>query len=143
MTINPHASGINPRLKEQLNNIHGALLPMHKALLDHERMQYEKVHGPVQSAGDMLQLVINDPWFAWLHTLSILISQIDEVVSSKQAPVPGEGEALREKARALLSSAEDGSDFQRQYHRVLQESPEVAVALGQWKIAMSQMDQKK
>ena len=39
---------------------------------------YELDRGRVASAGHLLQLVINDPWFAWLHALSGLIVRIDE-----------------------------------------------------------------
>ena len=41
------------------------LLALHRALLEHERRVYEKVHGR-QSSADFLQTVIGDPAFAWL-----------------------------------------------------------------------------
>ena len=30
----------------------------------------------------LLQLVINDPWFAWLHSVSELVVRIDETVDN-------------------------------------------------------------
>jgi hypothetical protein len=54
------------------------LLHLHKALLEAQRHVYEKIHGPVGSAGQFLQLAIYDPAFDWLHRFSELIVQIDE-----------------------------------------------------------------
>ena len=130
-------------LKAQLNACYGKrLIDIHKALLDHERARYEKEHGTIQSANEVLNLVINDKEFAWLRVMSGLIVQIDEFISSKEPPKPGEGEALLAAARKLVTSADDGSDFQRGYHRGLQESPEVAHAHGQWRLAMIPFDRK-
>ena len=56
------------------------LLHLHKVLLDDARAAYELDRGRVASVGHLLQLVINDPWFAWLHALSGLIVRIDEAV---------------------------------------------------------------
>jgi len=46
-------------------------------LLDTERITYEQVHGRV-SSGE--QLVINHEQFAWLHRISELVVQIDEML---------------------------------------------------------------
>ncbi len=134
----PNAS----RLNAQLNAAHGSLLAIHKALLDHERARYERERGAIRSPGDLLQLVINDPWFAWLRTLSGLITQIDEFISSKDPAAPGEGEALLAQSRKLTSLGSDGGEFQREYQRALQESSEVALAHGQWRLIVNQMDRK-
>jgi hypothetical protein len=47
-----------------LNRIFQALLRLHKALLDDERVSYERVHGRIPSNGAFLQLVLEDAWFA-------------------------------------------------------------------------------
>ncbi|WP_422394271.1 hypothetical protein [Nostoc flagelliforme] len=59
------------------------LLHLHKLLLDTERIRYEQVRGQV-SKGELLQLVINHDQFAWLHHLSELIVQIDELIHSDE-----------------------------------------------------------
>jgi len=135
-------SPVNPRLTADLNTVHGLLLNVHKALLEHERVRYEAAHGPVLSQGELLDLVIRAPWFAWLRTLSGLITQIDEFLCAKEPPSQGAGEALLTRARDLLSSTDDGSDFHRDYRRALQESSEVGHAHGQWKLALLQLDRK-
>src|SRR5579862_2837793 len=81
-------------LRHQLDAAHRSLLGIHKALLDHERARYERAHGRVESAGAYLQLVINDPYFAWLGPLTQVIVAIDEFASSRKPRVAAEGEAL-------------------------------------------------
>jgi len=108
---------------------------VHKALLDHERVRYEKANGRVAGSGDFLQLVIHDPWFAWLHPLSELVVQVDEL-AARTEPSPAtaaEVDTLVEEARALLRADEQGEEFQRRYYRALQDSPEVGMVHATWK----------
>src|SRR4051812_36464499 len=107
----------------RLERIHGELLTLHKTLLDAERIRYEARFEAIRSPGHFLQLLINDPFFAWLRKLSGLITQIDEFLSAKELPEVKEGEALIEECRSLLSPDEGGTEFQREYQRAIQESP--------------------
>jgi uncharacterized damage-inducible protein DinB len=52
--------------RQRLANLRRALLRLHKALLDDERLAYERIYGQV-TGGELLQLVINHEQFAWLH----------------------------------------------------------------------------
>jgi len=52
------------RTDTQLSQLSRALLHLHKALLDGERLSYERVHGRIASNGAFLQLVLEDAWFA-------------------------------------------------------------------------------
>ena len=76
----------------QLADLRSRLLDLHKVLLDDARVAYELDRGRVGSVGNLLQLVISDPWFAWLHALSELIVRIDETVERdgrrRSAPTP-------------------------------------------------------
>jgi hypothetical protein len=122
-------------LRRQLDEAHHGLLRVHKALLDHERARYEAAHGPTGGPGALLQLVINDPAFAWLHPISEFVVQIDEFVSSREPRNPADGEALLGQARELLVPSESGTDFQRQYYRALQESDDAVEAHAEWKLS--------
>jgi hypothetical protein len=117
-----------PALAAQLNAARDGLLSVHKALLDEERVRYEREVGPVGSAGRLLQLVISDPWFAWLHPLTELVVQIDELVAAKEPAPVGTGEALLEQAVRLLNPSAEGDAFQQRYHLALQASPDVVLA---------------
>ena len=85
-----------------LNHIFQALLRLHKALLDDERVSYERVHGRIPSNGAFLQLVLGDAWFAWLRPLSQLMVKLDELMREAQK-VPGIGSAPRRAIWAAFS----------------------------------------
>jgi hypothetical protein len=117
-----------PDLAARLDAARDALLSVHKALLDEERIRYEREVGPVGSAGRLLQLVISDPWFAWLHPLTELVVQIDELVAAREPAPEGTGDMLLIQATRLLSPSAEGDAFQQRYHAALQNSPAVVLA---------------
>ena len=69
----------NP-LRRMLTDVRQGLLGLHKALIVAEQVTFERVYGRVDSTGQLLQLVMNDPWFTWLHPLSNMVVRIDEVL---------------------------------------------------------------
>jgi hypothetical protein len=111
-----------------LDHVFHALLRLHKALLDDERISYERVHGRISSNGAFLQLVLNDAWFAWLRPLSQVIAKLDELSEEKEPSVREEIPALLVSVRTLLIPTEAGEGFSRQYHDALQRSPDVVLA---------------
>ena len=112
----------------RLRELRHALLALHKVLLDAERLRYERVQGGISGAGEFLQLVLHDSWFAWLRPLSALAVQIDELLDQEEPALPGAGAALVEQARALLRPSEEGEEFARQYFEALQAAPDVVLA---------------
>jgi hypothetical protein len=120
-------------VRRKLDAAHRGLLRVHKAIIDHERTRYERSHGTVGGPLEFLQLVLNHPWFAWLRPMSELTVQIDEFTSSRETPEQALGTALLTRARELLVPDDSGEPFARQYHRAIQESPDVAMAHGEWK----------
>ncbi|MBD1853985.1 hypothetical protein [Leptolyngbya sp. GB1-A1] len=110
-----------------LTNIRIKLLHLHKLLLDTERIRYEQVRGRV-SKGELLQLAINHDQFAWLHRLSELIVQIDELIHSDE-PITSEAiAALIADVQILLTPDEVGNDFAVKYDMALQRNPDVVLA---------------
>ena len=100
---------------------------LHKALLKAERVSYERVNGRVQGPGHFYQLVVADPWFAWLHPISEFIVQIDEMLEAKEQPSEANAQELIRQAKDMLTPAEMGSDFQRRYYEALQFEPSVVL----------------
>ena len=45
---------------------------------DGTKIAYERMHGRVASRGELLQLVVRDPEFAWIRALSALIAERKE-----------------------------------------------------------------
>lgn len=114
--------------KKRLEEVRHALLHLHKALLDSERVTYEKTVGTIASPNHFLQLVTNDPWFAWLHPLSQLIVSMDEALDSKEPVTDASVESIVKQTSALLTPSEAGEGFARHYFDALQRDPDVVIA---------------
>src|SRR5687768_4258510 len=114
MTQQHGATALSAAARGRLENLHRALLRLHKILLDDERSAYEREHGRT-SAGDMLQLVLNHQQFAWLRTISELIVRTDELLELDEPPTPDEVAVFIARARSLLLAADAGSEFGRKY----------------------------
>ena len=116
--------------RESLKALRQGLLRLHKLLLDLERRDFERARGPINNSYEFLQLVLKDPWFDWLHRLSELIVQIDETLDTHDSDAPAteaDATALLERAKKLLSPAETGTEFQKNYFLALQQSPDVVL----------------
>src|SRR2546429_8303413 len=66
----------------KLDKLRHALLQLHKALLDAQRIRYERENGRVESRGELLALVLEDASFEWLRVLSALIAPRDELAEA-------------------------------------------------------------
>jgi len=113
-----------------LTELRHILLVHHKTLLDSERARYDHDVERIKSSGQLLNLVLHDPFFAWLHELSELIVMIDETLDADQPPSDADAARLLGQARALLAPAESGNGFRGQYFEALQRDPDVVIAHG-------------
>jgi catechol 2,3-dioxygenase len=114
--------------RARLRELRGKLLQLHKVLLDDARASYEMDRGRVASNATLLQLVINDPWFAWLHALSELVVRIDETVDTDSPATDADAATLIDQVEKLLTASETGETFQRRYFEALQRQPAVVMA---------------
>src|SRR5688572_28527093 len=60
----PVGSSLTESMRTRLRDLRTRLLNLHKVLLDDARAAYEMDRGRIASNANLLQLVINDPWFA-------------------------------------------------------------------------------
>jgi len=118
---------LSPARRQRLEELRRGLLRIHKALLDDARIRYEREQGRIEGSGAFLRLVLNDPWFDWLHPLSGLVVQIDELLAADE-PTAADGDALIGQSRTLLRPDAGGDGFQRRYHRAIQDVPDVLIA---------------
>jgi hypothetical protein len=121
--------------KQRLTELRNGLLGLHKTLLDSERGTYERDIARIGSTGELLKLVLYDPWFAWLHELSEFVVLIDETVDAMDEPLAAEEpppviDADRFVAQAweLLAPNETGTGFAKRYFEALQRDPDVVLA---------------
>lgn len=117
-----------PGVRQRLQSLRNALLSLHKALVDSERVEYEKTIGKIQSPNHFLQLLTSDPWFAWLSPLSQLIVSMDEALDPKEPLTTAGAEALAGQANRLLVASETGDGFPSHYFVALQRDPDVVLA---------------
>jgi len=114
-----------------LVELHGALVKLHKALLDSEKLVYEKDVGPIQSPNHFFQLLTNDPYFAWLRPISQLIVAIDETLDDKDELTNDSVDTLMRQSVFLLVPAQGTGDFPERYVAALQRDPRVILAHAQ------------
>jgi catechol 2,3-dioxygenase len=124
------AEALSDATRERLSQLRTRLLALHKSLLDDARATYELDRGRVGSPGNLLQLVIHDPWFAWLHQISELVVRIDEATTGDAAATESDARTLFEQVDRLLLPSETGDTFARRYYEALQRQPAVVLAHG-------------
>ena len=110
----------------RLHDLRTRLTRLHKTLLDEERGAYEAAHGAVASRPELLRLVLHHEQFAWLRTLSAMISAIDAALDATE-DAEAETDTFLRQARTLLRSG-DSSPFGTKYRDALQRSPDVVMA---------------
>ncbi len=110
-----------------LRDLRNKLLHLHRVLLDTERIAYEQVRGRVTS-GELLQLVIEHEQFAWLHRISEIVVQIDEMLQADEPVSLDDVRNLISHTRTLLVPSELGNAFERKYYNALQREPSVVFA---------------
>ncbi|HEY7242200.1 MAG TPA: hypothetical protein VH600_23735 [Burkholderiales bacterium] len=104
------------------------LLELHRALVDSERREYERVRGRVTGRA-FLEALIGAPELAWLGPLTSLIVRLEEAVEENTAHGAAVADCTAE-IRKLLRPNAGGFGFQRKYAEAMQRSPEVVVAHG-------------
>ncbi|NEQ24103.1 MAG: hypothetical protein F6K28_34260 [Microcoleus sp. SIO2G3] len=112
---------------QRLREVRGALLRLHKALLDSERDVYEQFHGRIRSNGQFFQLVLEDEWFSWLRPFSQFIVEIDEALSAKEPITLERANELLDEVRSLVSPAEEGTNQEQRYYQAIQRDPGIAL----------------
>src|SRR5215472_19171254 len=114
--------------RQRLTMLRNGLLHLHKYLMDSERALYERDVARITSTGQYLQLVLNDPWFAWLHELSKFIVLVDETLDFDDPPTTADADRLIAQARDLVTPSENGAPFGRSYFEAMQRDPAVVLA---------------
>ncbi len=115
-------------IHQRLTALRNGLLRLHKRLLDSEAALYDREVSRITSSGHLLDLVLNNPSFAWLRELSQLVVLIDERLDDKTPVSASEAERLILKTRGLLLPAEFGDGFQRSYFDAFQRDPDTVLA---------------
>src|SRR5947207_2606098 len=113
--------------KPGLLEVASALREVHRALVEATRAAYERDVGPAGGPGQMLRLLTEDPYFAWLHPMSELIVDLDSLLTQELLP-PGTVAAVRMEIDRLTQAGD--APFWLKYGPLLQSEPGVVMAHG-------------
>lgn len=113
-----------------LTDLRRALLPLHKTLLEWERKIYEREHGRKMGAGELLQIIMTAPQFAWLRPISEVIVRIDQALDEEAPDTTVDVDAIIIQARRLVAPDQTEKPYAQRYLTALQEVPDVVVAHG-------------
>jgi hypothetical protein len=114
----------------KINDITGvrhALLALHKALLDAQRIRYERDHGRIETSFQFLGLVVEHPEFAWIRSLSALIAELDEWSEAKDPAPKDQLTDLLETLRSLIQPGGPNASFSVPYWKIVEAEPDVLV----------------
>jgi len=115
-------------VRQRLTDLRNGLLHLHKTLLDSESATYDHDIARITSKGQLLELVLHDPWFAWLHELSELVVLIDEMLDAKEPATLLDAGRLIKQARWLFAPPGTSGNFRQHYLEALQRDPNVVMA---------------
>jgi hypothetical protein len=120
--------------KSQLQEVSSALREVHRTLVGAARQTYEAKHGPAGGPGQMLRLLTEHPHFAWLHSMSELIVDLDSLLAQEMLPA-GTIAAVRLEVDRLTQAGD--SPFWAQYAPLLQSNAEVVMSHGRLRQALN------
>lgn len=112
-------------LRSALRAVWKQLLPLHRALIDAAGAEYGATVAAVSGPTHLLQLLQDDPFFAWLKPLTSLIVDIDSMSRTdfERADVDG----IVKRMEQLFGTTAD-ADFTARYIPLLQRDVDVAIA---------------
>ena len=117
-----------------------ALREVHRTLVQAARAAYEREVGPAGSPGQLLRLLTEDPYFAWLHPMSELIVDLDSLLAQELLP-HGTVAAVRMEINRLTQAGD--SPFWQKYAPLLQADPDVVMAHGRLRRAINALPETK
>jgi hypothetical protein len=117
-------------LRQDLEAVSLGLQALHRQILD-----AEGAHLPGRSSLALLDRLLNDPAWAWLRALSMLISDLDEGLARGPDVTASDAAAAAGHVRALVFGLGEPRDeaFLSRYRPLLQLSPALASAHGELK----------
>lgn len=110
---------------ELLKNARNEMLKLHKNMLDHERSIYEGINGK-KTPTEFLNLLLEDPDFAWLRKFSTLIVEVDEMFAQKDGYDDETVDALLANVKRLVNMEDEDEEFKAKYQSALQQDIEAA-----------------
>jgi hypothetical protein len=116
--------------RRRLDALSHALRPLHKALVDVVQADWERTKGRIGGPVQLFQLLTTDPFFLWLHPMSALMAEIDELTDQKEPVAPADAAAVRATLKKLVADHDGDAppeSFVARYLAILQAEPDVVL----------------
>ena len=123
-------------LRAALRDVSKLLLPLHRALIDAAKDDYAFAVGTVAKPAQLLQLLTDDPFFAWLKPVTALIVDIDEMARTDFEA--SDVAAIADRVDRLFGPKAD-EGFSKHYVPMLQRNVEVAISHATLRKAAAQL----
>ncbi|NWF72206.1 MAG: hypothetical protein HXY51_04040 [Nitrospirae bacterium] len=115
--------------RRTLLEVHQRLTALYSALIVAEQATYERIHGRVASSDELIQLLLNDPWFTWLRPVLDLLLRIELLLEDNAFDITHDNmEHLVAEVRNLTRPSIEGDGFERAYYEALNRAPDVVLA---------------
>lgn len=125
-------------LREGLRTVSKALLPLHRALINAAKDDYTFAYEPVTPT-QLLGLLGDDPFFAWLKPVTAVIVDIDEM-ARRDFERPDVDEVLGRIDRLFGATPDEA--FAEHYIPILQRDVDVAIGHAAVRQAVSKVPPK-
>jgi hypothetical protein len=119
---------LTDEMRQKLKELSKTFLRLHKTLLEGVKAEYEAENGTIASVNQYLQLVLEDPYFAWLRKISSLIALLDEATSLRRPATQTEAQSLLNEAKILLSFEDADEDFNDKFQNALQKNSDAVIS---------------
>lgn len=125
-------------LRFDLEAVSRALQAVHKRILE-----AEGAYLPGRSSLELLDRLLNDPSWAWLRALSLMIADLDEALANDEEVTPARAAAAAGQVRALVFGLGEPRDeaFLARYRPLLQVDVALASAHGELKRLVDALSQ--
>lgn len=124
--VNGHDTLTN-EMQQKLKQLSQAFLRLHKTLLESAKADYEAKNGAITNSNQYLQLVLDDPYFAWLRKISAMIALIDEATSRMRPATETDAQSLLDEAKKLLNFEDADEDFNDKFQAALQNNSDAVL----------------
>jgi hypothetical protein len=112
-------------LRAALRETSKTLIVLHRHLIDAAKAEYAAAFGPVASPAEMLQLLTDDPYFAWLKPVTSLIVDIDGMTRTDFELA--DAYAIGQRLEHLFGPGADDANFSKHYIPLLQNEVDVTI----------------
>ncbi len=121
-----HSPDDPPRAAQRaaLRDVSKALLPLHRTLIEGAKEDYGLALEPVNRPAHLLQLLGEDPFFAWLKPVTSLIVDLDEMV--RREFVDDDAKAILDRLHHLWGPDAD-PEFTEHYVPIMQRDVDAAI----------------